>query len=39
MLYGLLVAWSARKQTIVILSTAKAKYIALASVVYEVLYL
>jgi hypothetical protein len=33
------VAWSARKQTIIALSTAEAKYIALTAVMCEILYL
>jgi hypothetical protein len=33
------VAWSARKQSIITLSTAEAEYIALTTVVHEILYL
>jgi hypothetical protein len=39
LLHSSLVAWSARKQTIIALSTAKAEYIALTAVMHEILYL
>ena len=38
LLHGAPVAWSARKQSLIALSTAEAKYIALTSVAHEVLY-
>jgi hypothetical protein len=39
LLHSSLVAWSARKQTIIALSTAEAEYIALTAVMREILYL
>jgi hypothetical protein len=39
LLHSSLVAWSARKQTIIALSTAEAEYIALTAVMCEILYL
>ena len=38
-LHGLPVAWSTRKQYLIVLSTAEAEYIALTAVTHEVLYL
>jgi hypothetical protein len=39
LLHSSLVAWSARKQSIIALSTAEAEYIALTAVMHEILYL
>jgi hypothetical protein len=39
LLHSSLVAWSAQKQTIIALSTAKVEYIALTAVMHEILYL
>jgi hypothetical protein len=39
LMHGSPVAWSARKQSIIALSTAEAEYIALTAVAQEVLYL
>ena len=38
-LHGSPVAWSARKQSLITLSTAKAEYIALTAVAQEILHL
>jgi hypothetical protein len=38
-LHGALVTWSSRKQTLIVLSTAEAEYIALTAVAREILYL
>ena len=38
-LHGSLIAWSAKKQSLIMLSTAKAEYIVLTAAAHEVLHL